>query len=147
MQSQSLAKAFRILMILVLAVVILVYAKPFLVPMVFAGLFAMLLLPMNRWLERKGVHKVIAIILSILVLLAFFGGLIAFISWQVSDLAGDTGKMEQQLNQQGQKLRTYISNSLGIPPQEQEKMMQQQKASSTGKTSNFINGLVTGIGT
>src|SRR5690349_19593018 len=98
MQHQSLAKAFRILMILVLSVVILVYAKPFLVPLVFAGLFSMLLLPMNRWMERRGVHKIIAILLSIMVLLAFFGGLLWFIGWQVSDLAGDASKMEQQLS-------------------------------------------------
>jgi predicted PurR-regulated permease PerM len=147
MQTQTLARIFRILMILVLVVVILVYAKPFLVPLVFAGLFAMLLLPITRWLQARGLNQVVSILISILVLIAFFGLLIAFISWQVSDLAGDASKMEGQLTKQVDKLRAYLSNSVGIPPQEQQKIMKQQQEAAPGQASAFINSLLSGIGT
>lgn len=146
MQTQTLARIFRVLMILVLLVVILVYAKPFLVPLVFAGLFAMLLLPITRWLQARGINQVVSILISILVLVVFFGSLVAFISWQVSDLAGDASKMEEQLTRQGEKLRTYLSNSMGIPRQEQEKIMKQQQEAAPARTSAFISSLLSGIG-
>lgn len=147
MQTQTLARIFRILMILVLLVVILVYAKPFLVPLVFAGLFAMLLLPITRWLQARNLNQVVSILISILVLIVFFGLLVAFISWQVSDLADDASKMEEQLGKQVEKLRAYLSNSMGIPRQEQQKIMKQQQEAAPGRTSAFINSLLSGVGT
>src|SRR3712207_4771739 len=97
MQQHTLAKSVRILLLLVLLVVILVYAKPFLVPLAFAGIVAMLLLPVARWLQRKGVNKVLAVLLSLLLFIAVFAGLIFFISQQVSGIAEDATKMEEQV--------------------------------------------------
>lgn len=51
MENKKLNKAAAILAILVLIVVIMVYAKPFLVPIAFAAVLSMLLLP-NGCKER-----------------------------------------------------------------------------------------------
>lgn len=147
MQQTQLAKAFRILSILVLIVVILVYARPFLVPLAFAGVLSMLLLPVARWLERKGINKVIAVLLALLLFLAFFAALFFFIGWQLSSLTEDTAKMEQQVTGKLQQLRTTISNTFGISPERQQQILKQQQQSAPGKTSSFITGFVTGLGT
>lgn len=134
-------------MILVLTVVILVYAKPFLVPLVFAGIFSMLLLPFSKWLERRGLNKAVAVLLSLLLLLSIIAGLIFFISWQLSGIAEDAGKMEQQLTGKVQELKNYVSNTLGIPPEKQQQMMKQQQQAAPGKASAFLTGLLSGFGT
>jgi predicted PurR-regulated permease PerM len=86
MPQQRLAKAVRILLVLILLVVILVYARPFLVPLAFAGVFSLLLLPVTRWLERRGINKAVATLLTLLAFLCVFAALFFFIGWQLSNI-------------------------------------------------------------
>lgn len=146
MQHQKLIRAAIILLILVLTALILKFGKPFLVPLTFAGLFAMLLLPITVWLEKKKIHKAIATFLSVLVLVAFFAAIISFVWWQVSDLAQNTTKIEQQVSEKYQQIREYISTTLGVSEQKQDAMMKKQQESSGGKVSSMVTGIVTGIG-
>jgi predicted PurR-regulated permease PerM len=53
MQNQKLYKAVSVLAILVLLVVILVFAKSFLVPIAFAGLLSMLWCPVQGGFNQK----------------------------------------------------------------------------------------------
>jgi predicted PurR-regulated permease PerM len=146
MQYQKLIKTTAILLIIVLIVVILVYARPFLVPLTFGALLSMLLLPIVKWLQAKGVHKAIATILSILVLVGFFALVIFFISWQISELASDASKIEQQISGKYQQLRQFVANQFGISPEKQQQMIKQQQSSSPGKMSSMITGFLSGLG-
>lgn len=146
MQSLKLFKAVLVLLLLVLIVVILVYAKPFLAPLVFAAVLSMLLLPVTRWLEAKGFHKAVAILCSVLALVAAFAGIVALVVWQVSDLAKDAPRIEKQVTQKVEAVRSFITQSLGISQQKQEQMMQQQQASAPGKISGMIKGFLSGLG-
>lgn len=146
MQQQQLYKAIAILGILVLIVVILVFAKPFLVPITFAALLSMLLLPITKWLQQKGVPKAISTLASVLILVAFFSLVIFFISWQLNDIAGDATKLEQQLSERYQQIKEYVSQQFGISPERQQQMIKQQQASSAGKTGSMITGFLSGLG-
>lgn len=146
MQQQKLFRATAILMVMVLIVVILVYAKPFLVPLTIAGLLSMLLLPVTKYLQRRSINKVIAVILSELILLAFLALVIFFVSWQVSDLVNDVSKIEQQVSRKYQEVQQMITEKLGIPKEQQNKMISQQKASAPGKLSAMVTGLLAGLG-
>ena len=48
----------------------LYFAKPFLVPVAIAGLLSMLLVPMTRKLEKKGLNKGLATLIPIIALIA-----------------------------------------------------------------------------
>lgn len=146
MQYQKIYKSAAVLIVIISTVVILVYAKPFLVPLTFAALLSMLLLPITKWLQQKKVNKAVAILLSILVLILFFALVLFFFSWQVSDLANDASKLEQQLTGKYQQLRQFVSQKLGIPPEKQQQMIRQQQASSSGKISSMVTGFLTGLG-
>jgi predicted PurR-regulated permease PerM len=145
MQYQKVLKAAAILAILVLIVVILVYAKPFLVPLTFGALLAMLLLPITSWLQTKRVNKTIAILLSMLVLVSFFAVVLFFMGWQISDIASNASSMEKQLTSQFQRLTQLISQKLGISPEQQQHMMKQQQSSSGGMSS-MVTGALAGLG-
>jgi predicted PurR-regulated permease PerM len=146
MQAPAQAKAFRILAILVLIVLILVYAKSFLIPLAFAGIIALLLLPVARWLEGKGLARWLSVLIALLLFLSLFAALIFFIQWQLGNLAQDTAKMEQQITQRVQDLKNYISDKMGIPKEKQEAMLKQQQESSSGKTGQMIAAVAGGIG-
>ncbi len=72
----SLSKSIHVLLFLFLAIVGLYYAKPFLVPVAFAALFAMLLLPVNLWLQAKGLGEWLATFLSVLLFVLIVGGIV-----------------------------------------------------------------------
>ncbi|MGV3657429.1 MAG: AI-2E family transporter, partial [Chitinophagaceae bacterium] len=146
MMYENLGKAVRVLFIITLLVVILVYGKPFLVPLTFAVLLSMLMLPMVKWLEEKGWNKAVATIMALLVIVAFFAALGIFIGWQVSDLADDATKIQRQLSDRLDELRHFISQKLGIPPQQQDQILQEQQAASGGNASGMITSFLKGLG-
>jgi len=141
-----LFKLLCILSIVVLLVVILIYAKDFLIPLAFAGTLSILLLPISNWLQRKGLNKAFSITLSILVLIGFFGLVIFFISWQVSELLSNSDQIEQQVTEKYQQVRQYIADNLGFSAQKQQQLIREQQASSSGKLGTTITGLIKGVG-
>ncbi len=131
---------------LVLLIIILIYAKPFLVPLTFAAIFAMLLLPVSLKLEKWGLKKGLAILLSTLILLVVMAGIIAMFAWQVSDISKNSDQIEQNLNQKITELRDYVSTNLGISIKKQNEIIKEQQEGGGGKLSTMITGAVSGIG-
>jgi len=132
MSTFPLSKAIQVLFFLFLVIAGLYYARPFLVPVAFAGLLSMLFLPISRRLENKGVKRAIAALLCILIIVAVIAGIVALLSWQVSDLAKDTEQMEQRINQMVSQMKQGISKNLGISPETQQQMLSQQGGSGSG---------------
>src|SRR5574339_150628 len=97
MTPTSLSKPVQVLLLLISIVIVLYYGKPFLVPLVFAALLSMLFLPICKWLQEKGINKAVAIIACLFIFLAFVSGVVWLITWQISDLAQDAPKIEQNL--------------------------------------------------
>lgn len=145
MPFQSLLKTVAILLIIVLGTVILVFGKSFFIPLTFAALLAMVLLPVCTWLEKKGVNKAIATVLSIMVLVSIVAGIMAFIGWQISDLAKDTAELEKQITEKYQEARQYISDELGVSRDKQKELIQKQKESGGGG-ANVLTSVVSGLG-
>jgi len=146
MHPDKLKKAVLILLLLVLVVVILKFGQPFLMPLAFAGLLSMLLLPLTRKLEGKGVNKAIATILPILMLVIFFAGLIALLAWQASGVTDSASKLEQQFSEKYQQVQAFVSDNLGISADKQKQMMKSQQSSGPGKLVGTISKIVAGIG-
>ena len=145
MTPRQLLKPALILITAVLIVVIVVYAKPFLLPLTFAGLLSMLLLPVVKWLQRKKVPHVAAILLSILIFVAFFAAVFLFTGWQVSTIAQDSAGLEQQLMAKYNAVREFIAEKIGIPPEKQKQLLEKQQSASSGNAASFVTGILTGI--
>jgi predicted PurR-regulated permease PerM len=142
----SLQKSVYVLLFLFGSIAGLVYAKPFLVPLAFGALVAMLLLPINSWLERKGFGKVWAILTSILSLLVILAGIIWLITWQVGDIASNSTEIEKNLTEKVAQLKQSISTSFGVSPQKQQEMLQKQQAGSGSKVSSMAMGFLSAAG-
>jgi predicted PurR-regulated permease PerM len=146
MTNTNISRSIQILLLIILIPVILYYGKPFLVPIVFAALLAMLFLPLFKWLVNRGLKKIIAIILCILIVLTIAAGIIWLISWQISDLAKDADSIENNITQKVNQVRQYFTTVLGISQEKQEQVIQEQQQSSTSKLSASISGFLTGLG-
>lgn len=146
MENKKLFKAVAVLAILVLTVVILVYAKPFLVPITFASVLSMVLLPVTKWLRGKGVGKVISVLLSVFSLLVFLSLFLFFISLQISNIASDATELERQLTEKYHQAQKFVSEHLNISPERQDEMIKEQQASSTDNMGSTVAGLLAGIG-
>jgi predicted PurR-regulated permease PerM len=145
MDDKFLNKAIKVLLFVFLLALVLHYGKPFFVPLTFAGLLSMLLLPVSLKLEGWGMNKAVAIVLSILLIVLFFGGIVALLAWQISDISQDASQIEHSIQQKIQQVKQYVSNTLGISPQKQQELFQKQQ-SSGGKLASFLSGALTSVG-
>ena len=132
MKSTPLAKAALILILVFALFAGLYFAKPFLVPFALAAILSMLFLPISRKLEKRGVHKAIASLCCILLLLTVFAGIIGLVSWQVTTLMEDKAKLERQVKKGITSLQKTIDKKLGVAPKEQEEIITKQTESSGG---------------
>lgn len=136
-KSFNLEKTVYVLAFAFLLVAGLYFAKRFLVPVCFAGLLAMLFLPMSRWLERKKIPKGVSILLCILLFVGIIAGIIWLISWQVTDLASEAGDIENKVRQMKTDVGEYIRKNFGISPQQQEKIITQQARDGSANLSGM----------
>ncbi|HEX5654685.1 MAG TPA: AI-2E family transporter [Chitinophagaceae bacterium] len=131
-----LQRAVLFLLLAFLVVASLYYAKPFLVPLCFGALLAMLFLPLSRWLESKKIPRGLAILICVLLLLSLITIIILLISWQVTDLTQEVGDIQSRVKQMVSEIEQFISTRFGIPVKQQEKMLQEQ-AQNGGAVANI----------
>ena len=130
--SNLLHRSIAVLFFFFLVIAGLYFTKSFLVPVVLAAILAMLFLPLTKKLEAKGVNRVVAIILCILILLTLVAGVVWLVSWQIGNFAEDTAKLQQQLSKLGDRIREFADKSLGIKRSTQEQLIKQQQQGGGG---------------
>lgn len=144
-QLPGLQRTIQILLLFILGFAGLYYAKPFLVPVCMAGLFAMLFLPLCRKLEKSALNRGLASLFCILLLLIIIAGVILLITWQIKNLTEDLGNMEAKIREAWRYLSDFISRTLGISREQQEQVIddQSEKASGgIGKLGTILLSLV-----
>jgi predicted PurR-regulated permease PerM len=144
--NDRLSRTIKVMVFLVLLIIILVYARPFLVPLTFGAIFAMLLLPLSLKLEKWGMSRGLAILLSTLLLLVVIAGIVTVFAWQVSGISENSAELENNINQKLQELRNYVSQHFGISMQKQEQIIKEQQKDGGGQITGFISGFISGLG-
>jgi predicted PurR-regulated permease PerM len=139
-------KSLKILLGIVLTYLILVYGKPFLVPLCFAALISMLLYPVCKKLEGWGVNKGLSTVFSILGLIILVGGIVWVLAIQISDIRNNAGSIEENINKQIVAVQDFVSKNLGISQQKQQEVIQKQQQSSGSRITTFIAGSVKSLG-
>lgn len=147
MKKSTLKKSVQVLFLVALIVAFLMCAKPFLVPVTFALIISMLLLPVVVWLQKKRAPKWLAVLCAVLLFLLIIGGIVYILSWQVSGLVKDSGNMEQQVTQKVAEFQQYIQEKLGVPVQQQNKLASGESGKESGSyLSTAVGGIIAGIG-
>jgi predicted PurR-regulated permease PerM len=135
---------FHLLIICLLG--LLIYTgSSILMPICFAILLSMLLLPVVNFLISKGVPGVAAMILSILLAILFATGIIYFLSSQVAGFMEDLPAIKEKLNHHITTAQQWINEQLHISPKQQqaavEKAKENMQQSGTGGIGSAVAGL------
>ena len=146
MKSGLLSRSFYVVAFLVLLGVLLIYIKPFLAPIIFAGLLSMLLLPLAIRFEQWGLQRALAVLASMLCLLALVCTVVGVLAWQIADLSKDAKNIEQQVTQRVKEVSTFVTKKLGVSQQKQEEIVQKQQVTSSNKISEWITGAIASAG-
>ena len=81
----------------VLVLAILAWGREFLLPIVLAGLISLILHPAVRWLERRGLHRVLAVLAVVVVAFIIIGILCATVTSQALDLITTVPKYRETI--------------------------------------------------
>lgn len=146
MQRFTLSRAIQVMLFFILAIATLYYGRPFLIPLAFAALLAMLLCPLVAGLAGKGLNKTLSVFSGVLAVVIFFAAIIWLLAWQVSDIGSNAGNIEESLTKMITELKRTLSTTLGIPPQKQQEVMKQSSSGAGSGLSGFITGFLSGMG-
>lgn len=145
MKAISLNRINAIVAFTVLTVLTLYIGRPFLVPLAFAGILAMLLLPVSRKLESWGVGRVGATLLCILLVLLLVAGFVGIIYAQAASFSKDWPEIQGKLQQGISQVQGWVQQQFGIGPQRQIQTLKEQASklsqSASGLVGTFFSGL------
>jgi len=139
----QLSNTIRILLLFILSVAILYISRSVLIPLTFGGVLAMLLMPVGRWLEGKGMNRAISSIISLLLFSALFIGLILLLRWQIGDLIKDFSKLQDQLMKLFEQVKDYVRSQFGITSRQQQQILKEQQSGGMEKVAGMAIGTLT----
>src|SRR5689334_12674851 len=113
-QTGSAQRAAAVMLIFALTIIFLVAGRPFLVPVAIALLFTFLLLPISRMLERKGVHRTLAIFISLLIAYTILAAFLFLIYYEVMIFIDDGPVLKQKFNERLLEFQKYVSSHFNI---------------------------------
>ena len=131
LSTSSLQRVVFFLLACFLIVGALYYAKPFLVPVCFGGLLAMLFLPLSKWFESRKIPKGLAVLFCILIFVAVLTAIVWLISWQITDLTGEASDVQTKLKKLVSQVEDYIRKNLGLSKKQQEEIITEQAKSNS----------------
>lgn len=125
------ARLAFVLISLIAIWVILYCGQNIITPVLLAGLFSILLGPIKNFLETKlRFPHVIASLFAVVIFVAFFAGIIFFLSWQISDMMNDWAKIKANLNIHIANLQHLIRENFNLSEREQNKIINTTAADS-----------------
>lgn len=137
------AKACIILILITLIGCLVYVGSSILVPLGFAILIAILLLPVNIFLEKRKVKREIAILISLVVSVVFVGALVYFLTSQVLAFVQDIPAIKKQLSHHLSSVQAWLSSRFHLTYTEQKDLV--SDATGNFKPSSLIGDTVLSV--
>jgi predicted PurR-regulated permease PerM len=143
----SLSRTLQILLVIALIVAILYLGKSILIPLAFASVISMLLLPVAEWLHSKKFPYWLSVTLSVLFFMIITAGILSLIAWQVSMMVKDSGDIEKKAMEQITSFQQFIQQKFGINVQQQSNIASGKAGKEAGSyISTAVTKLIAGAG-
>src|ERR1043165_5381463 len=108
------------LITLALLTTLLYLGQTILIPLFFSILLATLLLPVTNFLQRKGLNKVVSIILCIVVTFLLIAGILYFLSHQVANFLDDADTIKKRLHELAVQVQEWIDTTFNVSQKKQQ---------------------------
>lgn len=139
--NNRLTRINQTLIFFVLLCIVFIYGKPILVPLFFAIMLAMLMAPVCRWFDNKGLHRILSSLISVFILLIVFLSMLGIIVGQVSSFVSDLSQLEHRSNELLTVLQNYIERKFHVPVAEQTAFVKNEASD----ISQYVRGYLTGV--
>lgn len=106
-----------VLVTVVLSVFILYEASSILIPLAWAALFSLLILPVIQWLEKKKIPRFLAILLVLSMATVVLVILLYLLAVQVAGLLGDAPAVTDKISRWISDFQRFTQSALGITPE------------------------------
>jgi len=116
-------KSLQIIIGLLCVILLLYFGRDVLIPLSYSLLIACILYPVCKWLEKKGMSNVTAIVTSLSVMVVAGGGLLALIITQVLNFGGEWSQVQVKLVQTREALSGWLTQHLHISLDSQQNWM------------------------
>lgn len=141
-QQQPFYMRFTVKLFMVcLIVAILIIARDVLIPLTIAVFFMFLLMPISQRLEKWRVPRPLAIIISIIVAMSVFAGLLYFFYTQIISFADDLPVLQEKLNQKLDVVQLYIRREFNISKTDQRNWVNNKLQENASSGENMLIGL------
>ncbi|WP_149242009.1 AI-2E family transporter [Dyadobacter sp. 32] len=115
------------------------------VPLAMAVLLAVLLRPLESWLTRHGVPKILSISIAVLLAMLVLAGVAVLLSVQISDFSDELPKLKRNINDAYRDIRRWIRREYSVSYRQQDQYLQKAQSQTM---ENFQSaetlGIVTG---
>ena len=143
--SEIFLRANQYLLFFILLIVVMFFGKEFLVPIVFAGLFAMLMAPVCRRFDDWGFNRILSSLFCVLILASVLG-LIAFVvSTQISTFADNLSVIQAKADELLWRAQIWIQEQIGMSPQEQEEVVKKEAEKSSQQGPSLAARILAGV--
>ena len=143
MNRQTLTTTALSFFIASLLIAVLILAKDILIPLAVSVFFAYLLYPLSWAIERRGVHRILAILLVILFALLVLGGAALFLSLEVSNAHIDLTELKQQVDLKADVVQHVMETRLGIDTSTMDRYLSKASESIFNSWQSAIGSLFT----
>jgi predicted PurR-regulated permease PerM len=127
---------------IVLIIFCLMIGRPILVPMAWALFFSFLILPIAIFLERKGLRRSIAIIISLLILIAVLGGVFTYFGLEITAISRSLSDITSDISRIVKDIKFFLSNKVPLISAETD-LTDMMRDRLQENTNVFFSGLST----
>lgn len=133
------------LLAIVLITGILYFGRIFLIPLIFAILFAMLMLPICRYFDRKGMHRGLSVFICVLILFFSFSIIAATITLQVLSFSEDLPEIKEKGDQFLTAIQGFTQEHFNISSERQSALIKKQMGNAGELVSTIVTGFFSSI--
>lgn len=112
--TQSFPPILKYLQIIFFSAVLLYFGRTLFIPVFFGLLIAIVMYPISKWLEIRGLSKSIAITVCLLIITILFAALLGLLVWQVNVFKEDAPGILLKLEDVLQRFQRWMIDTMGI---------------------------------
>lgn len=145
----SLSRINQILLLIVLVFTLLYIGSPFLLPFFFGILFASLMTPFCNLLESIGINRIIASLISTLVVFIVVGFILFLFVYQVDRFISDISSFRDELQLLITNIQKQITSITNLSLEEQSNILQNRSGQLINRiepqVTNFVGGILNSL--
>ncbi|GEO06581.1 AI-2E family transporter [Adhaeribacter aerolatus] len=143
----TLQKFNRVMLAFLLFFTLLHLGAPFLKPLAIGGLFAMLLVPVSRKLEKWGLKRLWAAIISVVAIVIVLVILLILLIHQIGNLTSDLPELGKTLADKLEQVHAFIIEKFNLTNQQQLEYIRQELKISVELIASYLKTILRFSGT